>query len=199
MFAQAGYGRATVEAVAERAEVSKGTIYLYFPSKESILADLLLEALAALRDRLQHACDSCSVLNPGQSLRAMAAAYLAFAQNSPDYYRLLNHYARTDGSSAMTPEQVERLLEESRRTLELVAQPIADGMEMGIFHRGDPRILAGVLWAAMNGALVLMSHPFRRMVVPADLPQFYFATVDQFLRSLENDCPATATEQSVSA
>ena len=32
--------------VAQRAEVAKGTIYLYFETKEAILADLVLQALA---------------------------------------------------------------------------------------------------------------------------------------------------------
>ena len=48
VFAQDGYYRATVDAVAERAEVGKGTIYLYFENKEAILAELTLQALGEL-------------------------------------------------------------------------------------------------------------------------------------------------------
>ena len=46
VFAETGWHRATVDAVAERAQVGKGTIYLYFDSKEAILAELVLQALA---------------------------------------------------------------------------------------------------------------------------------------------------------
>ena len=44
-FFQNGFHHATVDSVAERAEVSKGTVYLYFESKESLLAHLLLDGL----------------------------------------------------------------------------------------------------------------------------------------------------------
>ena len=53
MFAETGWHRATVDAVAERAQVSKGTIYLYFGSKEAILAELVLQALDELADPLR--------------------------------------------------------------------------------------------------------------------------------------------------
>jgi len=48
VFFEKGIHRATVDDVAAQAEVSKGTVYLYFQSKESILAHLLLEGLSIL-------------------------------------------------------------------------------------------------------------------------------------------------------
>ena len=92
VFAQDGYGRATVEAVARRAEIAKGTIYLYFENKEALLAELTLQALAELAGQLQQANDRCSPLHPDHRLAAMADAYLAFAHNTPDYFRLLNAF-----------------------------------------------------------------------------------------------------------
>ena len=46
VFFQKGVHRATMDDVAARAEVAKGTLYLYFQSKEEILAHLLLEGLS---------------------------------------------------------------------------------------------------------------------------------------------------------
>jgi AcrR family transcriptional regulator len=37
LFAEQGYGHTTLEQIAEAAEVSKGTLFAYFPSKEDIL------------------------------------------------------------------------------------------------------------------------------------------------------------------
>jgi AcrR family transcriptional regulator len=62
VFAQDGYNRATVDAVARRAELGKGTIYLYFDTKEAILAELTLQALGELGEQLQAAVDRCSPL-----------------------------------------------------------------------------------------------------------------------------------------
>ena len=82
----------------------------------------------------------------------MADAYLAFAQHTPDYFRLLNafdHGGFQDGISSALREQI---LIESNRTLDLVAQAVADGIALGIFAHADARQAASVLWAALNGA-----------------------------------------------
>ena len=94
----------------------------------------------------------------------MASAYLDFAQNTPDYFRLLNAYDRGDFEQGTSAQQRERLLEASNNTLDIVTQVIADGMTSGLFGQGDPRKMAAVLcgrderrarpaWATPSGAI----------------------------------------------
>ncbi len=183
--AESGFGRATVDAIASQAEVGKGTIYLYFENKEAILAELVLQALAELAGQLEVASDGCSVLHPVEKLRAMADAYLAFAANAPDYFRLLNAFDNGGFQEGVSAEQRAQIVAESNHTLDLVSQAIADGLDLGLFAAGDARQAAGVLWAALNGALALMSHPIRRQMIPSDAPGFYHATLEVYLRGLQ--------------
>ncbi|HEY4264150.1 MAG TPA: TetR/AcrR family transcriptional regulator [Micropepsaceae bacterium] len=46
VFAEKGFAAARMDAIAARARVSKGTIYLYFPGKEAIFRALVREMLA---------------------------------------------------------------------------------------------------------------------------------------------------------
>ena len=46
VFADKGYAAARMDDIAARARVSKGTIYLYFPSKEAVFKALVQEMLA---------------------------------------------------------------------------------------------------------------------------------------------------------
>jgi AcrR family transcriptional regulator len=184
VFAQDGFRRATVDAIAQRAEVGKGTVYLYFASKEAVLAELVLQALAELAATLQVASDHCSVLHPDHKLRAMAEAYLVFGQQAPDYFHLLNAFDRGDFQEGVSAERREQILIESNHTLDLVSQAIGDGMALGLFAPGDPHQAAGVLWAALNGALALAAHPIRRDMMHADASVLYFATFDLYLRGL---------------
>src|SRR6185295_3888359 len=46
IFAQKGFAAARMEDIGERAGVSKGTIYLYFESKEAVFKALLHETIA---------------------------------------------------------------------------------------------------------------------------------------------------------
>lgn len=49
-FARQGVAETTVDDIARAAGVAKGTVYLYYPSKDEILKHLLLTDLAELRD-----------------------------------------------------------------------------------------------------------------------------------------------------
>ena len=53
VFARDGFAGATIDAVAEEAEVSKGTVYLYFESKEALFEEVvrgrLLSVIGAAR------------------------------------------------------------------------------------------------------------------------------------------------------
>jgi AcrR family transcriptional regulator len=47
LFAERGFARSTVEDIAARAGLSKAAVYLYFPSKQALLAGLVQRAVAA--------------------------------------------------------------------------------------------------------------------------------------------------------
>ena len=51
--AEAGMGAVQIAAVAQRADIAAGTVYRYFPSKNDLIADVILGAaereLAAMR------------------------------------------------------------------------------------------------------------------------------------------------------
>ena len=49
-FARLGVGETTVDHIARAAGVAKGTVYLYYRSKDEILQQLLDRDLAELRD-----------------------------------------------------------------------------------------------------------------------------------------------------
>lgn len=48
LFTERGYAKTTVEQIAKRAGLSKGAVYLYFPSKEAILEGLVTRVTAPI-------------------------------------------------------------------------------------------------------------------------------------------------------
>jgi AcrR family transcriptional regulator len=193
-FFERGFHRPTVDDVAARAEVSKGTIYLYFVSKEEILAHLLLEGLDLLLARMEAVPDR-SASNPEpplaapsvaeEHLRAQATAYLDFCQSNPSYFRLIMAFDRGRFEEAISHELYQQVLDNSLRGLALVAQTIEAGKEAGVFHVADPWQAAGSTWAALNGVLVLMAHPLRRQMLRSDVETMFQATLDLVLRGLK--------------
>src|SRR5947207_15365881 len=55
VFAELGYGAATVRDIVRRTDLATGTFYNYFPDKESVLRALVEENAALIRSRLRTA------------------------------------------------------------------------------------------------------------------------------------------------
>ena len=185
-FFERGFHRPTVGDVAARAEVSKGTIYLYFESKETILAHLLLEGLELLLSEMEAAYDPQSLSPVEPALRALTNAYLNFCQSHPNYFRLIMAFDRGRFEESISGELYEQVLDRSLRGLDLLARTIAAGKEPGVFCVDDPWQAAGSVWAALNGVLVLMAHPLRRRMLKSDLETMFQATLDLVIRGLRD-------------
>jgi AcrR family transcriptional regulator len=82
-FARVGYERASVDTIAARAGVAKGTVYLYFEGK----ARLFLAVLDAVRARLAVQHPPEAVAEPVGALRTVIHDYLLLADASPDLFR----------------------------------------------------------------------------------------------------------------
>jgi TetR/AcrR family fatty acid metabolism transcriptional regulator len=83
-FARHGLSGTTVDSIAKRAGVAKGTVYLYYRSKEEILRQVLDEDLAELKD------DTVPLLSqPGSiedKLTAFLTASLTFFDRKRDFF-----------------------------------------------------------------------------------------------------------------
>jgi AcrR family transcriptional regulator len=69
LFAERGFHETTVEDVAQAAGVAKGTIYLYFPSKEHVLLALKQRFMHGMVDRLTDViADAVERFNAGEGI-----------------------------------------------------------------------------------------------------------------------------------
>lgn len=182
VFFEEGIRRATVDAIAARAEVAKGTVYLYFSTKETILAHLLLEGLDSLNHRLAKAYDEAGALCGDERLRLLAAAYFSFYADEPDYFRLMMAFDRGQFQESVSRDLYEMILHRSLRGLRWVVDSMQQAIDEGDFVRGDARRMAGMLWAALNGVLVLTSHPLRRELVEQEVGKLYDGVMDTMLK-----------------
>jgi AcrR family transcriptional regulator len=91
-FARRGYHAATMGDVAIEAGVSKGTPYVYFPSKESLFLALYQEWDCGLADRIQAAVEEPDVRasnSPRRVLRAVVVAVGAHVNENSQACRVL--------------------------------------------------------------------------------------------------------------
>ncbi|TFW28906.1 TetR/AcrR family transcriptional regulator [Massilia horti] len=83
LFHAHGYGAVTMEQIAACAEVSKRTLYKYFPAKEAVLAHLLETELARDLANLRFRSDLDAPFR--STVLALLAESAAWCERHPDY------------------------------------------------------------------------------------------------------------------
>ena len=73
VFSEKGFNKATMEDIAKEAELSPGTLYLYFKNKEELYASLSLRILQYLHIRVSHVHKEPDA-NPVDKLDALMVA-----------------------------------------------------------------------------------------------------------------------------
>lgn len=186
VFFEEGLRRATVDQIAARAEVAKGTVYLYFETRETILAHILLEGLDELNRRLEAAYDEANAASAETRLHRLADAYLTFYHDQADYFRLMMAFDRGHFQDVVSPELYEAILHQSLHGLHWVVRAVEQGTQTGELRAAHPQQTAGMIWAAINGVLVLMSHPLRRELLGQEMAQLYNGVLTTMLDGIKN-------------
>lgn len=127
-----GLGGASIARIARRAELSQGTIYLYFENKDVLLRDVYLGVKREVQATLMSAAADAGEDTAG-AIRSLWFALFEFVARDPDAFaygeyvsstRLLDDDARQDELTAMSNEVlavIERGVEEGV----LTAAPVA--------------------------------------------------------------------------
>lgn len=86
VFAREGYAQTTMRRVAREADLSTAGLYIYFENKEAILLAIRDCTFADLHRYTQDS--TIDVVDPEDRLRKHLRAYLRYAVDNPDSYRL---------------------------------------------------------------------------------------------------------------
>ena len=145
LFAEHGVENVGIRQLAQALGCSPMTPYRYFRDKDEILA----ATRAAAFDRFAAALEAAAAgAAPQDQLAAVGGAYVRFALDEPNAYRLMFDLAQPD--EARFPD-LARAGTRARRTMTAYLETsIAAGA-----IEGDPVLLGHVFWAAMHGAISL--------------------------------------------
>jgi len=146
LFATQGYDAVTLRSIAAEVGCSPMTPYRYFEGKDEIFA--LVRAAAFRRFAEQQEAAIAHIKSPERKLRALGIAYVEFALDEPDAYRLM--FELHQDSASDHPE----LLEEGMRAWLPMRNAVAESIDAGVLE-GDPDTVAHVFWAAVHGLVSL--------------------------------------------
>jgi AcrR family transcriptional regulator len=150
VFSGRGYHKATMEEIAREAELSPGTIYLYFKNKDELYASLTLRVLQFLLIRLEQIQNDESLAEE-QCLTALQQAFNDVYEFDPA--SLKNMFCLQ--SSEIRENLSEALLGEinafTRKVLELVAQLFRRKFSISDSSDLQPDTLSIIVWSLFSG------------------------------------------------
>jgi TetR/AcrR family transcriptional regulator len=148
-------GDATVEQIAEAADVAVATVYAHFSGKQDLYRAVAERAVGENERHMLAVYGSDAA--PVDKLIDAAAAYLRFYRESPQLFRLValrqeGPGAESGGADAMMARRVDRM---TQALAGVIAQGVADGSLRSV----APLDTARFLWGAMNGLVGLALRP----------------------------------------
>jgi len=136
LFMEKGFAATKVEEVAQRAGISKGTIYLYFPSKEALMEGLIKRALSPIALKAVSAIDTLNV-DPRMILK-MVGGIIAKNMSDPRIMAIPKLIIR---ESANFPELATMYRREViDKAMPAAIRLIERQIEAGRFRRVDPEL-----------------------------------------------------------
>lgn len=121
-----GTARLTTTRVAERAGVSVGTMYQYFPNKVALIHALNARYLDDLAARIEATCHAHHGLPMGQMIEAVVDTYWLAKTDKPDVTRALYRSVAELDNSAMIADFAARVDQATRDMLASTPDPLSD-------------------------------------------------------------------------
>jgi AcrR family transcriptional regulator len=183
VFAEKGFSAARIDDVAARAGISKGTLYLYFASKEELFKAVVRQALlpgltrverllaahpGAAAERIRAVIGQIGALLQNTQIGVIPKLVIAEAGNFPELARFYHR-------------------EVISRGLGLLGAEIERGVARGEFRPLDPAHGARLLVAPVLLAAIWKSTFEPHAGAPLDAPAFLAAALDVLLRGLRAD------------
>ena len=157
VFFSRGLENATMDEVAEKAELSKGTLYLYFKNKTDLFHAIVARALAMLYTSFKK---TIAKEKKGiDKVIAIGRAYHEFYKKQPDYYGTLLHQEvyELDPNNPVENPNIVLCTEIGNKIFGLIRECVQVGIKDGTIREDlDPVKLPIILWGHSSGVLHLL-------------------------------------------
>ena len=154
LFFAKGFKDVTVDEIAKLSELGKGSIYLYFSSKEEIYAQILLHHIEmfhqqaiALFNKRKTAVDS---------LLEFSYLYADFFLQEPELFRMLMTFMLRTDQLGFSEEQYKNIVATTRKAVDVISNILNFGINSKEFPSTiDIKYNQFILWGMLNGIIAL--------------------------------------------
>ena len=159
LFLELGEDRVTVEMIAEKVGIGKGTIYKHFETKDEIYLLLMIRYEEEMAQMFQRLVDS------PDNKEQLAREFFLFRIQDPKRYTLFDRLEQKMVASKAVPELLERLHRIRASNAEKLTRIVTARIKEGVLEDVPPYFHVCAAWALAHGAVALMQSEFYNKVI----------------------------------
>ena len=156
VFSERGFSKATMEDIAQEAELSPGTLYLYFKNKEELYASLSLRILQYLLLRIEHV-NAVKGAGPDEKLKQLMEAMYDVYEFDPLTIINMFHLQSSETLKNLSPQLLSEIKDLSGKSMGAISQIFKDGVARGVFIDRHPMALADTFWSLFSGVILWLT------------------------------------------
>ena len=150
VFAEKGFFSATLDEVAQEAEFSKGTLYLYFSSKDDLLYNVIISKTSHLTQTLHDILDTKSSFKAELRALLKKLAEMAFAEK--DFFSIfITQHAEFFRS--LSPDKAEEICDVHSDFGKVMVNRIEKAIEEGELRDIAPFAIHGIIRGASENMM----------------------------------------------
>ena len=150
LFEEKGLDATSVDDIAARAGVAKGTFYLYFKAKSDIISAIVEDCLTKLESCISSAVESSPEDAP-EALKTLVRAYITFFEQNPALFSLLSEGINSRQMSTETRNSLQTRY--NAVTTDIYERLIRKGMLQRHFREVDAHLAASTLLAMISNMI----------------------------------------------
>jgi AcrR family transcriptional regulator len=168
VFAEWGYQRATLEEIAQRAGMSKATIYIYYKNKDNLFLQVVEELVNATTAATAQTAEEPT--EPLEKLYHIVYNKIAFYEQERDFFRI--YLSEKNGLEVAPKDPHKRALREMYlQEVRVFDKILQQGIDTGVLRPLDSRRLAFFLREMISSVLVQRIQGKARTSVDEDVEQ----------------------------
>jgi len=184
LFADRGFHQTTMEEIANAAELSPGTIYLYFKSKDELFAELSLGVIQYFNGRLEKMAtkETMTVQQKLAGIKDILQDICTF-----DSFILVTALKLHSNETLkkLSPRLINELRKQAGKVGGHLSRIFSEGIHNGIFMDRSPETLTAIIWGIFSG-MVLVNEMQESFTAHAnDLPNTLENAFEVFTRGIQ--------------
>lgn len=152
IYEEEGYHAITMEKIAERAELSRAALYLYFKNKEEILVSAIVVHSDYFAGILAEVYDNRDSLKY-QLLDKLWECFQKCYEKDPATFTAWHYFHQSDVVASLSSELRDILHEAGARVVALQHKIVEYAVAQKVFINCNPKALSEVIWSSFLGII----------------------------------------------